>query len=301
MTYQLHNPAYEADAQAQEPAVMRAADVPASRGSWIALVILLIAVISVLLPMPEAWFVDDSPARATALIDEAQDLAEEDEYNKRDVSKVIDTLTRLSVLLREGELDEETETLVSGMEEAVVTLTAQVEEMRGRDRLEPPLPGLTGLEPMRARFDEIRASNAALIAFGESRLVVSVVVALAASLFLVLAPAFDRRLNAITVFGGVQGGMRVGRARALVRFIILLCGAALVMIFQPNIELLYTIGAGLVVLAGLAFNLVPMAVPGRRARGVVKAGLIVVVVLVIAILLALGSAELYSLYLESQN
>ena len=301
MSSQLHNPAFESDPQGHAEGVTRASDVPATKASKIALVIMLLAVISLLVPAPENWFLDDSPSRASSLIDEAQDLADEDEYNRRDVNKVIDALTDLVALLRTEELDEETGTLVAGMEAAVTELTATVEEMRGRDRLEPPLPGLSGLEPLRARFDEIRAQNEALVAFGEVRIQVSALVALLAALFLVVAPAVDGRLNAIPVFGGLQGGMKVGQARAVVRAVILLCGAALVMIFQPNIESLYTVGAGLVILGGLAFNMVPLANPGRHIGGVLKAGVIVLIILVVAIMLALGSAELYSLYLESQQ
>jgi hypothetical protein len=301
MTTDVHNPAVEADPQAQEAPVLRASDVPETRASKIAAVVLLLAVISLLLPAPERWFTDDSPDRAAALIDRAQSLAGEREYRRRDVESVIQVLTDLTQLLRTGSLDEETETIVAGMEAAVTDLSAQAEGMRGRDRLEPPLPGLTGLDPLRAHFDDIRESNAALIAFGETRLIISAIIALAAALFLVMAPAFDRRLNAIPVFGGVPGGMKVGQARALTRAVILLCGAALVMIFQPNIMGLYTVGAGLVVLGGLAFNLVPLSVPGRRIGGVAKAAVIVLVVLVVVVLLALGSAELYSLYLENRQ
>lgn len=301
MSSEVNNPAADADAQSHEPAATRVSDVPETRASKIAVVVLLLAVISLLLPTPERWFLDDSPDRAATLIDRAQGLASEDEYRKRDVEGVIDTLNDLTQLLRAGGLDEETEAIVASMESATVELSAQVEEMRGRDRLQPPLPGLSGLEPLRAHFDQIRENNAALVAFSDSRLVVSAVIALAAALFLVLHPAFDRRLNAIPVFGGLPGGMKVGHARAVSRAIILLCGAALVMIFQPNIMGLYTVGAGLVVLGGLAFNMVPMAVPGRRFSGVVRAAVIVLVVLAVVILLALGSAELYSLYLESRQ
>ncbi|MEZ5667062.1 MAG: hypothetical protein R3F55_06455 [Alphaproteobacteria bacterium] len=301
MTSHAHNPAFDADAQMHEPDVVRASDVPVSRASRIAGWVLLLAVISMLVPAPERWFVDESPREAAALIDQAQSLAGETEYKKRDVAKVVDTLTELTTLLRAGSMDDETATIVASMDEAIVELSAKVEEMRGRDRLEPPLPGLSGLEPLRAHFDEIVASNEALVAFGDTRVVVSAIVALLAAVFLVLAPAFDRRLNAIAVFGGVEGGMKVGHARAIVRAIILLCGAALVMIFQPNIEPLYSVGAGLVILGGLAFNMVPMAQPGRKLRGVIKTGIIVLVILGVVILLALGSAELYSAYLESQH
>ena len=301
MTAATHNPAAAADPQSKEPAVARASDIPISRASRFAGWILLVAVLSVLIPAPEYWFLDDRPNQAATLIDQAQGLADEDEYKKRDVKKVVDTLTDLTVLLRSGSMDDETTVIVESMDAAIVELSAQVEEMRGRDRLAPPLPGLAGLEPLRAHFDQIIGSNEALIGFSEVRIIVSAIVALAAAIFLVLAPAFDARLNAIPVFGAVAGGMKVGHARAVVRAVILLCGAALLMIFQPNVEGFFTVGAGLVILSGLAFNLVPMALPGRSFRGVIKAAVIVVIVLIVAILLALGSAELYSLYLESQQ
>ena len=57
------------------------------------------------------------------------------------------------------------------------------------------------------------------------------------------------------------------------------------------------VGAGLVVLAGLAFNLVPLCTPGRPLRSLVKGALIIVVIFIVVTLLALGSALLYSWYL----
>ena len=69
-------------------------------------------------------------------------------------------------------------------------------------------------------------------------------------------------------------GMSAATARRLERSIIALCLISLVMIFQPFSKLLYGIGAGLVVLAGLSFNLVPLCQPGPlkiviRAAGIV--------------------------------
>ena len=45
---------------------------------------------------------------------------------------------------------------------------------------------------------------------------------------------------------------------------------SLVLLFQPLSLELYSVGAGLVVLAGLAFNLVPVCTPGRTVGSLVK-------------------------------
>lgn len=94
-------------------------------------------------------------------------------------------------------------------------------------------------------------------------------------------------------------GMSVFTARAIEYSIIGLCLLALVMIFQPFSLTLFGVGAGLVVLGGLAFNLVPLCVPGKPLGGVIRAGLIVLVVLLIVAMLAIGSAYLYGIYLQS--
>jgi hypothetical protein len=75
---------------------------------------------------------------------------------------------------------------------------------------------------------------------------------------------------------------------------------SLVLIFQPFSVVLYGIGAGLVVLGGLSFNLVPFCVPGRPLSSVVRVAVIVLIILVIAICLAIGSAYLYGVYLQNQ-
>jgi hypothetical protein len=97
-----------------------------------------------------------------------------------------------------------------------------------------------------------------------------------------------------------QPGMSRATARLIEYSIITLCIAALAMIFQPFSLKLYGIGAGLVVLGGLAFNLVPLCVPGRPLSSVVRAAVTVLVILVIAICLAIGSAYLYGIYLQNQ-
>ena len=92
------------------------------------------------------------------------------------------------------------------------------------------------------------------------------------------------------------GGMTARQARAVEFTIVALSIASLVMIFQPFWLGLYTVGAALVIVAGLAFNLVPLARPGRPVRSLVKATIIILVVFAIVTALALGSAELYAIY-----
>jgi hypothetical protein len=88
-------------------------------------------------------------------------------------------------------------------------------------------------------------------------------------------------------------------AKAVEMSIITLCVAAMVMIFQPFSQTLFTIGAGLVVLGGLSFNLVPLCTPGRPVRSLVNAGLIVLAILLVVTAIAIGSAYLYGIYLTS--
>ncbi|MCG8691566.1 MAG: hypothetical protein MI806_10195 [Minwuiales bacterium] len=99
---------------------------------------------------------------------------------------------------------------------------------------------------------------------------------------------------------GSPSGMSVRQARGIEFSIVGLCVIALLLIFQPFSLTLFGIGAGLVVLAGLSFNLVPLCRPGRPISSVVKAGLVVLLVLLIVVLLGIGSAHLYVLYLSSR-
>jgi hypothetical protein len=96
-------------------------------------------------------------------------------------------------------------------------------------------------------------------------------------------------------------GMSQAQARTAEGLIIALCLFALFAIFQPFSLALFSIGCGLVVLGGLAFNLVPFCQPGRPARELWKAALVVVIVFVVVVLLALGSAWLYGVYLAAQR
>lgn len=95
-------------------------------------------------------------------------------------------------------------------------------------------------------------------------------------------------------------GMTARQARSAEWSIIGLCIVALVLIFQPFSLSLYSVGAGLVVLGGLAFNLVPLCRPGVPARKMVNAGLIVLLLLLVVAALAIGAAYLYGVYLKSQ-
>jgi hypothetical protein len=92
-------------------------------------------------------------------------------------------------------------------------------------------------------------------------------------------------------------GMSVRQARAIEYSIVALSVLSLVLLFQPFSLALYSIGAGLVVLAGLAFNLVPLCTPGRRVTSLVKAGLIILIIFLVVAALSMGSVELYAMYL----
>jgi hypothetical protein len=99
---------------------------------------------------------------------------------------------------------------------------------------------------------------------------------------------------------GEQAGLSARQAQAVEWSIIGLCLAALILIFQPFSLTLYGIGAGLVVLGGLAFNLVPLCRPGLPSRSLVTAGLIVLGLLLLIAALSVGAAWLYGIYLQSQ-
>ena len=96
-------------------------------------------------------------------------------------------------------------------------------------------------------------------------------------------------------------GMSGAQAHTAEALIIALCLFALVAIFQPFSLTLFSIGCGLVVLGGLAFNLVPFCQPGRPARDLWQAALVILIVFVVVLLLALGSAWLYGVYLAAQR
>jgi len=96
-------------------------------------------------------------------------------------------------------------------------------------------------------------------------------------------------------------GMSRTTARRLEYSIIGLGLVALALIFQPFSLTLFGIGCGLVILAGLANNLLPLCEPGRPLGSVVRVALIVLAIFVLVALLAIGSAWLYGLYLAANR
>jgi hypothetical protein len=88
-------------------------------------------------------------------------------------------------------------------------------------------------------------------------------------------------------------GMSAASARRLEYAIIGLGVVALILIFQPFSVGLFAIGSGLVVLAGLINNLLPMAQPGVKARSVVTIAMVVAMIFGIVLLVSIGAAYLY--------
>jgi hypothetical protein len=92
-------------------------------------------------------------------------------------------------------------------------------------------------------------------------------------------------------------GMSAGQAKFVEYAIVAVSVLSLILLFQPFSLELYSVGAGLVVFAGLIFNLVPLCTPGRTFGSLARGALIIAVIFVVVTLLALGSALLYSWYL----
>jgi len=93
-----------------------------------------------------------------------------------------------------------------------------------------------------------------------------------------------------------RGGLTRAGAVRLEFGIIGLGVLALVLIFQPFSVALFGVGSGLVVLAGLVNNLLPLAQPGVRVRTIVLIGLVVAMVFCIVLLVAIAAAHLYGVY-----
>lgn len=94
-----------------------------------------------------------------------------------------------------------------------------------------------------------------------------------------------------------SGGMTRGQAKAIEYGIIALALASIVMIFQPFSLTLFSWGCGLVVVAGLAFNLIPFCRQGVPFKKLGKVVLVVLIILSIAALLGIATANLYVWYL----
>ena len=98
---------------------------------------------------------------------------------------------------------------------------------------------------------------------------------------------------------GARTGMSVAVARTIEGSIIALCLASLVFVFQPVSPALHAIGMVLVVVGGLAFNLVPLCRPGRPVMGLVRVTAVIAVILAVAIRIAMGTASLYGDYVRA--
>jgi hypothetical protein len=95
--------------------------------------------------------------------------------------------------------------------------------------------------------------------------------------------------------------MSPAQARTAEGAIITLCVLALFAIFQPFSLGLFSVGCVLVVVGGLAFNLVPFCEPGRPARDLLRVALVIAVVFLVVLALALFAAYLYGVYLEARR
>jgi hypothetical protein len=84
------------------------------------------------------------------------------------------------------------------------------------------------------------------------------------------------------------------RTATRLEFVIIGVGAlALLLIFQPISIGLFGVGCGLVVLAALANNLLPLCEPGVPVRTIVTATLVVAAIFVVAVAISIGAAYLY--------
>jgi hypothetical protein len=91
---------------------------------------------------------------------------------------------------------------------------------------------------------------------------------------------------------GIQG-MSIAAATRIEFAIIGIGVLALLLIFQPFSLWLFGVGCGLVVIAALANNLLPLCEPGVPARTIVNAAMIVAAIFVVAVMIAIGAAYLY--------
>jgi hypothetical protein len=94
----------------------------------------------------------------------------------------------------------------------------------------------------------------------------------------------------------LQAGMTPRSALRLEAFIIGLGVLALILIFQPFSLGLFAVGSGLVVLAGLVNNLLPLAKPGVPARSVIIVALVVAMIFCIVLLVSITAAHLYGAF-----
>jgi hypothetical protein len=95
---------------------------------------------------------------------------------------------------------------------------------------------------------------------------------------------------------GSSKGLSPSGALRLEAVIIGLGILALLLIFQPFSITLFAIGSGLVVLAGLVNNLLPLARPGTRVRTIVTVALVVALIFCCVLLISITAAHLYGVF-----
>ena len=91
-------------------------------------------------------------------------------------------------------------------------------------------------------------------------------------------------------------GLSPSTATSLEWSIIGLGVVALALIFQPFSLALYGLGCALVVLAGLANNLLPLCQPGTTLRSIVIAAVIVALAFFAVMLISIAAAYLYGVF-----
>ena len=89
------------------------------------------------------------------------------------------------------------------------------------------------------------------------------------------------------------------QAKTIERLIIGLCVLSVLAIFQPFSIALFSVGCVTVVIGALAFNLVPLCREGVPLRALVKVTVIILVILLVAASLGVGTAFMYVAYLET--
>jgi hypothetical protein len=92
------------------------------------------------------------------------------------------------------------------------------------------------------------------------------------------------------------GGLSTVGARRLEWSVIGLGVVALALIFQPFSLALFGVGCALVVLAGLANNLLPLCRPGTTLRSIVIAAVIVALAFFVVMLISICAAHLYGVF-----
>jgi hypothetical protein len=90
-----------------------------------------------------------------------------------------------------------------------------------------------------------------------------------------------------------KAGMSARTATGVEFAIIGLALVALILIFQPFSLALFGVGCGVVVVSGLANNLLPFCEPGVPVRSLVNCGLIVGGIFVVVLIISITSAYLY--------